>query len=95
MKENGSDIVEMAIQCEEASSGLVRPDFDLVIVAARYEEGLCFMKIDAADRAIVLFESIYQCSHPVIPELDCGGVKGHKDPWSSTPSQFPENYRST
>lgn len=95
MKEDSSNIIEMAVQCKEASSGLVWPDFNLVIIAARDEERLCFVKIDAADRTIMLLESIYQCAHPVIPELDCGGVKGHKDPWSSTPYQFSEIYRST
>jgi hypothetical protein len=95
MEENSSNIVEMAVQCKEASSGLVRPDFNLVIIATGYEEWLSFVKIDAADWSIVFLESIYQCAHPVIPELDCGGVKSHKDPWPNTPNQFSEIYRST
>lgn len=88
MEENGSNIIKMAVQRKEASSSLVRPDFNLVIIAAGYEEWLCFVKVDTTDWAIVLFESIYQRAHPIIPELDCGRVKGDKDPWPNTPNQF-------
>jgi hypothetical protein len=34
VEEDGSDIVEMAIEREETSSGLVRPHFDLVVVSS-------------------------------------------------------------
>lgn len=88
MEENSSNVIKMAVQRKEASSSLVRPDFDLVIIAARYEERLCFVKVDATDWAIVLLKSIYQRAHPIIPELDCGGVKRHEDPWPNTPDQL-------
>ena len=94
VEEDGSHVIEMAVECEEASSGLVRPDFDLVIVAAGYEERLCFVEVDAANRTIMLLESIDQCAHPVIPELDRGGVEGDENPWSSSPDQFSERYCS-
>lgn len=67
VEEDGADVVEMAIQGEQASSCLIGPYFDLIVVTARNEERLRFMKINAADRSIVLFESIDQSSHPVIP----------------------------
>jgi len=34
MEEDGSDVVKMAVKGEEASSSLVRPDFDLIVVTA-------------------------------------------------------------
>jgi hypothetical protein len=34
VEEDGPDIVQMAVQGEQASSGLVRPDLDLVIITA-------------------------------------------------------------
>lgn len=74
MEEDSSNVIKMAIQRKEASSSLVRPDFNLVVIAAGYEEWLCFMKVDAANWAIVFLKSIYQRAHPIIPELDCGGV---------------------
>lgn len=92
MEENGSNVIKMAVQRKEASSSLVRPDFNLVIIAARYEEWLCFVKVDTTDWAVVLLKSIDQRAHPIIPELDCGRVKGHKDPWSKAPNQFSKVY---
>ena len=40
VEEDGADIVQVAVQCEQASSGLVGPDLDLVVVAARDEPAL-------------------------------------------------------
>lgn len=82
MEINCSDVIEMAIEGEEAASRLQRPNLDLVIVTSRDEEGLCFMEVDAADGTIMFFESIDQCSHTVVPKLDSRGVKGDEDPWS-------------
>jgi len=58
MEEDSSNIIEMAIEGEKASSGLVRPDFDLVIVTARDEKRLCLMEVDTTDGTIVLLEAI-------------------------------------
>jgi hypothetical protein len=58
MEEDGSNIIEMAIEGEKASSGLVRPDFDLVIVTARDEKRLCLVEVDTTDGTIVLLEAI-------------------------------------
>ena len=59
VEEDCSNVVEMAVQCEQASSSLVRPYLDLVVVASRNEEGLCLVEVDASDWPVVLFESIY------------------------------------
>lgn len=67
MEEDGANVVEMAIQGEQAPSGLIGPYLDLVIITARNKERLRFVKINAADRPIVLFEPIDQSSHPIIP----------------------------
>ena len=70
VEEYGSNIIEMAVQREEAASRLVRPDLDLVIVTARNKKGLGFVEVNASDGAIVFFESVNQCSHSVVPKLD-------------------------
>ena len=44
-------------------------------------QGLCLVEIDAADRPVVLFEAVDQGSHPVVPQLDRGGVQRYEDPW--------------
>ena len=67
MKEDCSNIVEMTIQCEETSSGLVRPDFDLVIIPTRDEQGLRLVKVDASDWPIMFLESVNQCAHTIVP----------------------------
>ena len=58
MEEDSSNIIEMAIEGEKAPSGLVRPDFDLVIVTARDEKRLCLVEVDTTDGTIVLLEAI-------------------------------------
>jgi len=82
VKEDGPDIVQMTAQCEQTSSRLIRPDLDLVVITSRYEQGLGLVEVDTSDRSIVLLESVNQCSHAVIPQLDGRGVKRNKDPWS-------------
>jgi hypothetical protein len=81
VEENGSDIVEVAIQGEEASSCLVGPDLDLVVVAATDEEGLGSVEVASADGAVVFLEAINQVTHAVVPKLDGGRVKGDENPW--------------
>ena len=71
----------MPIQCEETTAGLVRPHLNLVVIATRDEEGLSLVKIDTSNGSVVLLESIDQCSHSIIPELNGGRVKRDEDPW--------------
>ena len=40
VEEDGADVVQVAVECKEAAPSLERPDLDLVVVTARYEEGL-------------------------------------------------------
>lgn len=82
VEENGSDVVEMAVEGEKASSSLVGPDLDLVIVASRNEERLGLVEVDTSNRSIVFLEAINQGSHSVIPKLDGRGVKRYENPWS-------------
>jgi hypothetical protein len=67
VEEDCSDIVQVTIECEQASPCLIRPHLDLVVVAARYEEWLCLVKVNATDWAIMFLKSINQCSHTVVP----------------------------
>lgn len=67
MEEYRPHVVQMTIQGEEAAPGLVRPNFDLVIVTPGHEQWLSAVKINTSDGSVVLLESIYQGSHAVIP----------------------------
>lgn len=67
VKEDRSDIVQMTVQREDASPCLVRPNFDLVVVSAGHKERLGFVEVDAANGPIMLFKSINECAHAVIP----------------------------
>lgn len=85
MKEDRTDIVQVPIEREDTASSLVRPDLDLVIISPRYEERLCLVEVNAPDRAIMLFESVNQGAHAVIPQLDRRGVERNENPWSGEP----------
>lgn len=67
MEEDGADIIKMAIEGEETSPGLQRPDLDLVIVTSRDEEGLGLVEVDTAHRAVVLFKAVNKSAHAVVP----------------------------
>jgi hypothetical protein len=81
VEEDRSDIVQVAIQCEQASPSLVIPDLDLVVIASGHKQGLSWVEVNTTDRSIVLFESVNKCSHAVIPQLDGRGVEGDENPW--------------
>lgn len=70
MEEYRSDIIQMTIQCEQASPCLITPHLDLVIITSGHEEGLGRVEVNGSNGAIVLFESIDEGSHAVIPELN-------------------------
>ena len=67
VKEDSSNVVEVTIECEETSPGLIGPYFDLVVVSSRNEEGLCLVEINAADWSIVFLEAVYQGAHSIVP----------------------------
>lgn len=67
VKEHRSHVVQMAVQGEEAASGLVRPNFNFIIVTPGHEQRLGAVEINAPDRSVVFLESVYQGSHTVIP----------------------------
>lgn len=67
VEENCTDIVQVTIKRKDAASCLVGPDFNFVIITAGHEERLCFVEINAPDRTVVLFESVNQCAHAVVP----------------------------
>ena len=67
VEENGPNVVQVAIESEETSSALIRPDLDLVVVPTRYEQRLCLVEVYASNGPIVLLEPIYQGSHAIIP----------------------------
>jgi hypothetical protein len=63
------DVVQVAQKREQAAPQLVRPDLDAVVVAARREEWLRGVEVDAADWAVVLVEAVDEGAHAVVPEL--------------------------
>ena len=67
MEKDCPDIIQVSIQSEETAPRLQRPNFDLIVVSSRYEKWLSFMEIYASNWTIVLFESIDQRAHSVIP----------------------------
>ena len=81
MEKNRPHIVKMTIERKETSSGLIRPDLYFVIIPARDKQRLCFMEIDTTYWTIMLFESIDQSSHPIVPQLNRRRVQCNEDPW--------------
>jgi hypothetical protein len=67
VEEDSSDIVQMSVECKETSPSLVGPDFDLVVVCTRHKERLGLVEVNATNWSIVLFKSVYERSHSVIP----------------------------
>lgn len=67
VEEDGSNVVEMTVEREETSSGLVGPYFDLIVISSRNEQRLCLVEINPADRSIVFFEAINEGSHAIVP----------------------------
>ena len=67
VEEDGPNIIQMAIEGEKTSPALIRPDFDLVVIAPGYEQWLCLVEVNASDGAIMLLEPIYQGTHAIVP----------------------------
>lgn len=67
VKENSPNVVQMTIEREKTPPRLIRPDLYFVVVSTGYEQRLGLVEIDASNRPIVLFETVYQSTHPVIP----------------------------
>ena len=67
MEEDRPDVVQVPIEGEETSPCLIRPNLNLVIITAGDEERLCLMEVNASNGSIVLFKSIDQGAHAVIP----------------------------
>jgi hypothetical protein len=82
VKEDGPNVVKMAVQGEQTASRLIRPDLNLVVVATGHEERLGLVEIDTANGAIMLLKSVDEGSHSVIPQLNSGRVEGDENPWS-------------
>ena len=70
VEENGADVVKVAVEREKAATCLVRPNLDLVVIATGDEQGLSLVKVDASNGSIVLFESVDQRAHSIVPKLD-------------------------
>ena len=81
VEENGSHIIQMSVQSEKTAPRLIRPYFDLVVVASRDEERLGLVEIDTSNRPVVFFETVNESTHTVVPKLNSRGMEGDEDPW--------------
>ena len=66
VEEDGSNVVEMAIEREETAPGLIRPDLDLVVIAARHEQRLDIKSVPAS----TLFSTAMHWTHLSLVEID-------------------------
>lgn len=67
MEVDRAHIIQVTIQGEQTPPSLVVPDLDLVIITGGHEQGLCWVEVDASDGTIVLFETVNEGSHTVVP----------------------------
>ena len=80
MELHRSNVIKMAEQGEQAPALFVVPNFDSVVIAARDEKRLHFVKVDAADRAIVLLEFVDDRLADVVIQLDLTVMQRGEDP---------------
>lgn len=69
VEEDGSHIVQMTIQGKHASSRLVVPHLNAVVVSTAHQQRLCGVKVDSSYRTIMLLQPIIDGACLVIPEL--------------------------
>jgi hypothetical protein len=70
----------MTCQREHALLGLVVPDLDSMVISSTDKHGLCIMKCDTSNWAIVVFELIYKRLSSIIKQIDGAIVKRCKYP---------------
>lgn len=83
VKKDSANVIKMTVQGEQATSCLVGPNFDLIVIATRHKEGLCLVEVHSSNGSIMFFESVDKRAHSVIPELDGRRMKCNEDPWSA------------
>ena len=69
MKLNGADVIQVTQEGKETAAQLVVPDFDLVVISTRDNQGVGQVKINSTDGSIVLFKSINDSADPIIPAV--------------------------
>jgi len=67
VEEYGPHIVQVTIEGEQTSSRLVRPHLDFVVVSAGNKEWLRLVKVYTSNWAVMLFKSVNQCAHTIVP----------------------------
>lgn len=81
MELHRANVVQMTQQGEQATTQLVVPHLDLVVVTSGHEEGLRFVEVNSTHGAIVLVKSIDKRAHAIVPQLDDSAVQARQDPW--------------
>jgi hypothetical protein len=67
MELDGSNVVEVARESEEATPDLVAPKFDLVVIPSRHKYGLARVKLYPSNRTIMLRKTVDESAHSVVP----------------------------
>lgn len=67
VEEDRPNVVQMPIEGEETTPSLIRPDLDLVVVPSRNKQRLRLMEVNTSYWPVMLFESVNECAHPVVP----------------------------
>ena len=67
MELNCPDIIQVPQKSKETTAEFVIPDFDFVVITSTDQQGLGHVKIDSTDGSIVLFETINDSAHAIVP----------------------------
>jgi len=67
VEENSTNVVKVTIERKKTPPRLMRPDFDLVVVAPRNEQRLRIMEINAPYWSIMFLETVNESAHTIVP----------------------------
>jgi hypothetical protein len=70
MELHSTNVVQVAEESEEATPQFIVPHLNLVVIPSRDEERLRLMEMDAPNGTFMLIESVNECAHSIIPQLD-------------------------
>ena len=69
VKLDGSDVVQVPQQGEQATAEFVIPNFDFVVIAAGDDQWFEEVEVDTADGSVVFFEAVDYGAYAVVPSF--------------------------
>ncbi len=69
MELNCANVIQVAKQCEEASSKFIVPDLNFVIISTGNDERFMEVKVYATDGSVVFFKAVDDGAYAVIPPM--------------------------